>query len=67
MILMQANPLQGTSEVLGPSDQDFLGPEIATSKASAHLSPKKVEIFRANTLIVPITIIKSQRYLKTDW
>ncbi len=34
-ILMQANPLQGTLDGWGHSDQDFLGPEIATSKANA--------------------------------
>jgi hypothetical protein len=29
MILMQANPLQGPLEGVGPKNQDFLGPEMA--------------------------------------
>jgi hypothetical protein len=35
MILMQANPLQGPLRGVVPENQDFLGPEMATSEASA--------------------------------
>jgi hypothetical protein len=35
MILMKANPFQGPSEGVGSKHGDFLGSELATSKASA--------------------------------
>ncbi len=35
MLLMKANPLQGPLKVAGPENQDFLGPEMVTSEASA--------------------------------
>ncbi len=35
MIWMQANPLQGSFEKVCPKIETFLGPEMATSEASA--------------------------------
>ncbi len=34
MILMGANPFRGPLEGVDPENQDFLGPEMATSEAS---------------------------------
>ncbi len=33
MILMRENPFRGSSEGVGPENQDFFGPEMATSEA----------------------------------
>jgi hypothetical protein len=35
MVLMRATSLRGALEGVGPENQDFLGPEMATSEASA--------------------------------
>jgi hypothetical protein len=35
MILMRANPFRGLLKGVGPENPDFLGPEMAMSKASA--------------------------------
>jgi hypothetical protein len=35
MVLMRATSLRGALEGVGPENQDFLGPEMATSAASA--------------------------------
>ncbi len=35
MILMRENPFRGPLEGVGPKNQDFFGPEMATSKVSA--------------------------------
>jgi hypothetical protein len=47
MILMQENPFRGPLKWVGSENQDFLVPELATSKASA-FGAKKGEIFRTN-------------------
>jgi hypothetical protein len=47
MILMGENAL-GPLEGIGPENRDFLGSEVATSKASASWARK--EIFRAHPL-----------------
>ena len=36
--MLRANPLQGPLEGVGPESRDFMGPEIATSEASAKFS-----------------------------
>ncbi len=41
MILMRANPLQGSLEWVGPENRDFLGHEMATSESSAIWAQKK--------------------------
>ncbi len=41
MILKGENPFRGPLELVGPENQDFWGPEMATSEASA-IGPKKV-------------------------
>jgi hypothetical protein len=46
MILMQANPLQGPWKGVGPENFDFLGPEMATSEASAILAQKSRDFFK---------------------
>ncbi len=43
MILMRANPLQRPLEGLGPKET-FLGPEMATSKASATWAQKSQSV-----------------------
>ncbi len=45
MILMRENTLQGPLEGVGPENRDFSGLEMATSKASAILGPKKSRLF----------------------
>jgi len=35
MVLMRATSLQRALEGVGPENQDFLGPEMSTSEASA--------------------------------
>jgi hypothetical protein len=44
MILMREIPFEGNWKRVGPKNRDFLGPEMATSGASA-IWAKKVEIF----------------------
>jgi hypothetical protein len=40
MILMRANPLQGSLKGVSTEKQTFVGIEISTSEASAILAPK---------------------------
>ncbi len=41
IILMWANPFPGPLEKVGPENQKFLGPEMATSEVSAIWAPKR--------------------------
>jgi hypothetical protein len=43
MVLMRATSLQRALEGVGPENQDFLGPEMATSEASAIWAQKRSE------------------------
>jgi hypothetical protein len=42
IVLMRANPLQGSLELVGPENLDFLGHEMATSESSAIWAQKKL-------------------------
>jgi hypothetical protein len=44
MILMRANPLQGSLEGVDPENRDFFGPEMATREASGHLGLKMAQV-----------------------
>ncbi len=50
MILMRAYPLQRPLEGVSPNNRDFLGPEMATSEASAKWAPAVRSIFVQNNL-----------------
>ncbi len=57
MILMRENIFRGPLEGVGPENRDFLGPEMATSKALlvAISGPKKLD-FQAPPLLLPLVM-----------
>ncbi len=55
MILMRGNPLKGLLEWVDPANWDFMGPEMATSEASAIWAQKSLD-FQGQTLQVVLVM-----------
>ncbi len=61
MILMRANPLLGSLNRAGPENLDFLGPEMAMSKASAIWDQKSLD-FQGPSL--PMALVMDAAHIK---